>query len=222
MFSLLLLAAAATASPLPLRRLPRDLPHGGVLFGHGSYSHGAGSGRVIVRSDGGSGVEHGSVGSVASVSYTAEECGSGEVRNSDGRCAAQEVSRKIYVFAGEQSAPEPPAPQPDPEVNIDVILVKAPSAVVNDVPLVAPAPEQKTVVYVLSKRPSQEQQVIEVPSVPDEPEVYFVNYAEGENPTLPGGVDLQTALSQSGGFPEQGGHSDLLDNFISDSYSNRG
>merc|ERR1739838_612673 len=39
------------------------------------------------------------------------------------------------------------------------------------------------------------QRVIEVPAGPaSNPEVYFVNYGPGENPQLPGGVNLQTAL----------------------------
>jgi hypothetical protein len=55
-------------------------------------------------------------------------------------------------------------------------------------------------VYVLSKRPEAiGQQLIEVPGQLEEPEVFFVNYNEGENPVLPGGIDLQTALSQSAG-----------------------
>ena len=36
-----------------------------------------------------------------------------------------------------------------------------------------------------------------MPSSVDEPEVFFVNYKDGENPTLPGGIDLQTALTQA-------------------------
>ncbi|XP_042865373.1 pupal cuticle protein 36-like [Penaeus japonicus] len=41
-------------------------------------------------------------------------------------------------------------------------------------------------------------QVIEVPAPPQaDPEIYFVNYQEGENPTLPLGVDLETALGSA-------------------------
>ena len=45
---------------------------------------------------------------------------------------------------------------------------------------------------------SAAQSVIEVPSQPSStPEVYFVNYNEGENPQLLDGIDLNTALSQA-------------------------
>lgn len=123
---------------------------------------------------------------------------SDEVRNSDGSCGVPEVSRKIYVFASKQKFQAPILqPAPEPEVNIDVILVKTPEAGGPGEPIVVPPPEQKTVVYVLSKRPEVKPEIIEVPSDVQEPEVYFVNYDDGENPTLPGGIDLRTALSQS-------------------------
>jgi len=126
-----------------------------------------------------------------------EECSSGEVRNSDGSCGVPEVSRKIFVFAAQPTVQPPPPKQPDPEVNIDVILVKTPGQAGPIDPVVVPPTEQKTVVYVLSKRPQQQQEVIEVPSSVDEPEVFFVNYQPGENPKLPGGIDLETALENA-------------------------
>ncbi|KAF2359949.1 protein of unknown function DUF243 [Trinorchestia longiramus] len=126
------------------------------------------------------------------------QCGDGEVLNTDGVCGVPEVNRKIYVFAAKPTFQKPvAAPIPEPEVNIDVILVKTPESITGAKPIVVPPPEQKTVVYVLSKRPQVGQDVIEVPSVPEEPEVYFVNYDDGDNPILPGGIDLQTALAQA-------------------------
>ncbi|XP_018027517.1 uncharacterized protein LOC108682788 [Hyalella azteca] len=140
----------------------------------------------------------------------ARECGDGEVLNTDGTCGIPEVKRKIYVFAARPTLHKPITPKvPEPEVNIDVILVKAPVGTPGGKPIVVPPPEQKTVVYVLSKRPKVGQEIIEVPSVPEEPEVYFVNYDDGDNPILPGGIDLQTALSQAahaqGNLVEGGG-----------------
>lgn len=108
------------------------------------------------------------------------------------------MSRKIYVFASKQKFQHPILqPAPEPEVNIDVILVKTPESHGFVDPIVVPPPEQKTVVYVLSKRPKVKPEIIEVPSEVQEPEVYFVNYDDGENPKLPGGIDLRTALTQS-------------------------
>ncbi|XP_063593749.1 ATP-dependent RNA helicase A-like [Penaeus indicus] len=62
-------------------------------------------------------------------------------------------------------------------------------------PVVVPSSQQKNIIYVLNKNEEGGQRVIEVPAPPpSEPEVFFVNYADGENPQLPIGVDLQTAL----------------------------
>lgn len=61
-----------------------------------------------------------------------------------------------------------------------------------------PAPSGSTfsAVYILNKQPRENQKLIEVPAPPpSEPEVYFINYSEGENPILPNGIDLQTALN---------------------------
>merc|ERR1712105_577860 len=64
--------------------------------------------------------------------------------------------------------------------------------------VVVPPPKQKTLFYVLNRRPDAlNQEVIEVPSAPVKPEVFFVNYDQGDDTQLPGGVSLQQALSQS-------------------------
>ncbi|KAK8749960.1 hypothetical protein OTU49_015151, partial [Cherax quadricarinatus] len=65
-------------------------------------------------------------------------------------------------------------------------------------PIVVPPPQQKNVLYVLSKRPQYDQKVIHVPA-PEQgsPQVYYVNYSPGDNPTLPTGGDLQSALSSA-------------------------
>lgn len=169
-------------------RLAKQLHSDGVVqgSGYGSFPHGGG---------GGGGFSSGSDEVLGYIS----QCVGDEVRNTDGTCGIPEVNRKIYVFAAQQSyePPPPPVRSGDPEVNIDVILVKTPGPQKDEIPIVVPPSEQKTVVYVLSKRPTHDQEVIQVPSTPEEPEVYFVNYAEGENPSLPGGIDLQSALQQA-------------------------
>ena len=61
-----------------------------------------------------------------------------------------------------------------------------------------PPPLQKTLIYVLNKAGEiEEQRVIEMDSPVQQPEVYYVNYNEGDNPTLPGGIDLNSALATS-------------------------
>ena len=127
-------------------------------------------------------------------------CQDGFVRKADGSCAEPIVTRNLYLY----NAPAPkvtygPAPAlPDPKVHYNYVFVRTPAAAEGPQPIVVPPPQQKTLVYLLSQRPgAQAQQVIEVPTNPTQPEVYFVNYSEGDNPDLPGGIDLQTALSQS-------------------------
>ena len=81
---------------------------------------------------------------------------------------------------------------------MNYVFVRTASALNGARPIVVPPPQQKTLVYLLNKRAEvQGQQVIEVPGTPTQPEVYFVNYNDGDNPSLPGGIDLNTALSQS-------------------------
>jgi len=114
---------------------------------------------------------------------------------------APEVTRNVYLYAAPQQAPAQvnPASIPARKVHYNFVFVRTANGAGGARPIVAPAPEQKTLVYVLSRRPSaQNQQVIEVPHNPTQPEVFFVNYDnEGDNTQLPGGVTLQQALSQS-------------------------
>ena len=128
-------------------------------------------------------------------------CSDGEVRQIDGTCVEPIINRQIFVYA----APPPLQSRlgkipnlPKPEVNYNIVFVRSPEFSSSSKPLVIPPPQQKTLVYVLNKRPNDiEREVIQVPANPSEPEVYYVNYAQGENPKLPGGIDLSQALSYS-------------------------
>ena len=129
-----------------------------------------------------------------------QQCGPGQIRKGDGTCAQPIVTRNLYLYnAPKQEVTYGPPPYlPDPKVHYNFVFVRTPDPSLGPRPIVAPPPQQKTLVYLLSKRPdAQSQQVIEVPSTPTQPEVFFVNYNDGENAQLPGGIDLQTALSQS-------------------------
>merc|ERR1712121_379108 len=125
-------------------------------------------------------------------------CGEGEVLNVDGSCSRPVVTRNIFVYAApEQPRPLPgPVNVPPPKVDYNIVFVRAPEGNAAQDPIIVPPPQQRTLVYVLSKKPEDGgQRVIEVPAGPaSNPEVYFVNYGPGENPQLPGGVNLQTAL----------------------------
>ena len=127
------------------------------------------------------------------------------IHDAAGNCAVPEVERNILVFAAPpRNIPEGEKPEiPTPKINYNIVFVKTPEAGEGEGPIVVPPPQQKTLVYVLSKKPEGgEQGLIEVPFTPQSPEVYYVNYADGENPNLPGGIDLQTALAS---VPQQEG-----------------
>ncbi|XP_063593892.1 uncharacterized protein LOC134770892 [Penaeus indicus] len=152
----------------------------GIATSLGTSSHGSTSGSFV------------DVGRAASVA----PCGGDQVRHVDGRCVTPRVNRRIFVYdvpANVQTTGSVNVPEPRVETNI--LLIRTPEGGVGPEPIVIPPPRQNHVVYILNKQSSQGQAVIEVPSGPlAEPEVYFVNYAEGENPVLPNGQDLQSAL----------------------------
>ena len=128
-------------------------------------------------------------------------CPEGQARKADGSCAVAQVTRNIFLYGAppaQQIRVGPAPPLPDPKVHYNFVFVRTPEVRGGARPVVVPPPQQKTLVYVLSKRPdAQNQEIIEVPSTPTQPEVFFVNYAQGDNPQLPGGIDLQEALRQS-------------------------
>ncbi|XP_042879567.1 uncharacterized protein LOC122257991 [Penaeus japonicus] len=129
------------------------------------------------------------------------DCQAGEVRHVDGSCVVPEITRKVFVVSvpkQQQGRTEALPNLPPPRVEHNVLFVRLPEGGVGLEPIVVPPPRQENIIYVLSKQGDQAQRVIEVPAhPPTEPEIYFVNYDEGENPTLPGGVDLQTALGSA-------------------------
>ncbi|XP_047487113.1 ATP-dependent RNA helicase A-like [Penaeus chinensis] len=138
-------------------------------------------------------------------------CGSGQVRHVDGSCVTPQVNSRVFLYdapPNQVSSGKPPY-IPKPKLERNIVFVRLPEAGQGPEPIVVPPPRQQHVLFVLNKQSEQGQQVIEVPAQPPaDPEVFFVNYAEGENPTLPGGVDLQTALSaasQGGGQVVGGG-----------------
>ena len=127
-------------------------------------------------------------------------CPDGLAHNAEGQCVPPKVTRNVFVFAAPpvDNPIGPPPEVPPPKVDYNIVFVRTPETPEGLEPIVVPPPQQKTLVYVLSKRPEfQGQEVIEVPSTPQQPEVYYVNYGEGENPQLPGGIDLQSALASA-------------------------
>nr|XP_027224082.1 ATP-dependent RNA helicase A-like [Penaeus vannamei] len=126
-------------------------------------------------------------------------CQDGQILHVDGSCITPVITRKVYLYDAPE-VPEgpggPPPSVPPPKVEHNILFVRVPEAAPPPEPIIVPPARQENVVYVLNKQEEQSQQVIEVtPHPASDPEIYFVNYQEGENPTLPLGVDLETALS---------------------------
>ncbi|XP_047487109.1 ATP-dependent RNA helicase A-like [Penaeus chinensis] len=151
------------------------------------------------------------LGTPSGPSFNSGSCGSGQVRHVDGRCVKPQVNSRVFLYdvPANEGVVNRPSYIPEPKLERNIIFVRLPEGADGPEPIVVPPPQQQHVVYVLNKQSEQDQRVIEVPAPPQSnPEVFFVNYAEGENPTLPSGVDLQTALSaasQGGGQVVGGG-----------------
>ncbi|XP_037791996.1 pupal cuticle protein 36-like [Penaeus monodon] len=172
---------------------PQDYSHptpSGDGFSHGGFADG---GLAGVGSSGTGGFGDDGVGGPVG------GCLDGQILHVDGSCVTPVITRKVYLY----DAPEvpkgpggPPPSVPPPKVEHNILFVRVPEAAPPPEPIIVPPARQENIVYVLNKQDEQSQQVIEVtPHPASDPEIYFVNYQEGENPTLPLGVDLETALS---------------------------
>ena len=127
-------------------------------------------------------------------------CPNGHLADIYGNCVEPEVTRNVFLYAAPVVARPQRAriPAPKPKLEYNIVFVSNPADEEALEPVVIPPAQQKTLVYVLSKKgDAQSQGIIEAPYHPQpEPEVFFVNYGEGENPELPGGIDLNTALAE--------------------------
>ena len=125
-------------------------------------------------------------------------CPAGQIRKVDGTCAIPVLSSaNVYAFvAPEIELPSIEVPDiPDPKVDQNVVFVRAPATVQSPDPIIVPAPQQKTDVYVLSEIGDVEQKVIEAPALPAiEPEVHYVALKAGESIEELHGVDVPTAF----------------------------
>ena len=75
-----------------------------------------------------------------------------------------------------QPAPAPIAAGP-PRKHYKIVFIRAPTPAPPPQPILPPRTEQKTIIYVLHQKPEEQQQnVINVPTIKHNPEVYFVQY----------------------------------------------
>ena len=125
----------------------------------------------------------------------------GETKQRNGSCAPAEVTRKISLHSAPKILENGlQGMHSNPKLHYNFVVVKVPKADENSKHPVVPPPQQKTHIFVLNKETeSENQEYINTPSQHVESKVFFINYKEGDNPDLPGGIKLQEALSQ----PEQ-------------------
>ncbi|MCL4135223.1 UNVERIFIED_CONTAM: hypothetical protein GTU68_026804, partial [Idotea baltica] len=125
-------------------------------------------------------------------------CRPKHARNSLGVCVEADVTQTTFVYEGHPvTYPEEPAYEvPIPRVEFNILFLRAPEPQPHNDPIVVPPPLRRTVVYVLTRNADGQQRVIEVPAGPEqEPEVFYVNYNDGDNPELTGGLSLQDVLT---------------------------
>jgi len=218
LFAFATLAAVVTGSPVPQLGGSYSAPgFGGGSSGGGFISGGSsGGGFISGGSSGGGFISGGSSGggfisgggshgggggggAGGSISF-GDGCGGGQIRSANGGCITPQITRNLYLYSAPQQTVQtlPPRNIPNPKVHLNYVFVRTQNSVGGSNAVVVPPPKQKTLVYVLNRRPDAlNQEVIEVPSAPVKPEVFFVNYDQGDDTQLPGGVSLQQALSQS-------------------------
>uniref|UniRef100_A0A1I8NVT1 DUF243 domain-containing protein n=1 Tax=Stomoxys calcitrans TaxID=35570 RepID=A0A1I8NVT1_STOCA len=95
------------------------------------------------------------------------------------------VQKHVYVHVApeepEEFRPRPNIPVGQAQKNYKIIFIKAPSAPSYQAPVipVQPQNEEKTLVYVLVKKPEDQQDIViptAAPTQPSKPEVYFIKY----------------------------------------------
>ncbi|CAH0720820.1 unnamed protein product, partial [Brenthis ino] len=95
------------------------------------------------------------------------------------------VHKHVYVHVpppdNEQPAPRKPVHVPPPQKHYKIVFIKAPTPPTPTAPVipVQPQNEEKTLVYVLVKKPEEQPEIViptAAPTQPSKPEVYFIRY----------------------------------------------
>ncbi|XP_011882876.1 PREDICTED: extensin-like [Vollenhovia emeryi] len=96
------------------------------------------------------------------------------------------IHKHVYVHVPPPEAPEykPPKhyPQQQPQKHYKIVFIKAPTPPTPTAPQLPPLPqpdEEKTLIYVLVKKPEEAPEIVlptQAPTQPSKPEVYFIRY----------------------------------------------
>lgn len=109
---------------------------------------------------------------------------------------APTIHKHVYVHVPppepEYIQPRKPIQFPPPQKHYKIVFIKAPTAPTPTAPIIPlqPQNEEKTLVYVLVKRPEEQPEIFiptPAPTQPSKPEVYFIRYK---------------TQKQEGGYPE--------------------
>ncbi|XP_077287893.1 uncharacterized protein LOC143912493 [Arctopsyche grandis] len=95
------------------------------------------------------------------------------------------IHKHVYVHVPppepEYHAPRKQISVPAPQKHYKIVFIKAPTAPTPTAPIipVQPQDEQKTLIYVLVKKPEEQPDIViptQAPTQPSKPEVYFIRY----------------------------------------------
>lgn len=137
------------------------------------------------------------------------------------------IHKHIYVHVppkdleeGDAVVPRVRHEQGPKQKHYKIVFIKAPSAPALRPPVVPPLPqnEEKTLIYVLHKKPEEEQDIViptPAPTKPSKPEVYFIKYKtkKEEAPVYgppPAVVDMEPRQSHADDFAPMADVSDVL------------
>lgn len=104
------------------------------------------------------------------------------------------IHKHVYVHVPPPEQPEYKAPRtqpvaPPPQKHYKIVFIKAPTPPTPTAPALPPLPardEEKTLIYVLVKKPEESPDVVlptQAPTQPSKPEVYFIRYKTQVNLT---------------------------------------
>ncbi|XP_066260647.1 uncharacterized protein [Euwallacea similis] len=124
------------------------------------------------------------------------------------------VHKHVYVHVApeepQEIKPQRVIPTAAPQKHYKIIFIKAPNPPTPTAPIipVQPQDEEKTLVYVLVKKPEEQPEIVvptPAPTQPSKPEVYFIRYktqkeggSGGYNYGVPGGHGVGSGLGSSG------------------------
>lgn len=161
---------------------------GGIIGGGGSGfggGHGGGSGFGGGSIGGGSGFGGGSIGGGSGFGGGGSSFGGGSFGG--GSSGGTLIQKHIYVHVPPPEAPEDRpirnfAPSAPAQKHYKIIFIKAPTPPTPTAPVIPALPaqdEQKTLIYVLVKKPEEAPEFslpTIAPTQPSKPEVYFIKY----------------------------------------------